>query len=171
MIFCKGQLFSATATCKWGKCPWFSKREDIKALLNMDSCWWHFPDTCMDAQFPKSPFSFHHCWDVLKQRRPTAPCFQPSPWCPACSPLAPAMAPQPEPAHPPQLHSPKVLLGPLNLSSKAGLGGLQKFSLDRQLHATTPHLGLVAEELHSMVFTNFKDKAHTHVSWTLAALY
>lgn len=37
IIFCKGQLFSATATCKQGKCRWFSKREDIKALLNMDS--------------------------------------------------------------------------------------------------------------------------------------
>ena len=106
----KGQLTSATAACKRGNGPWFSKRGDIKALLHTDSSTRrrHFPGRCMAAQLSEScASSSHHRWDSLKWRRPAAPHSQPSPRCPgrATMPASPLAAPARPQADGPSLRS------------------------------------------------------------------
>lgn len=51
-FFCAGQHSSATATSRQGNCPWFCKRRDIKAVLNMDP-------SSMSMTFSKY---MHGCW-------------------------------------------------------------------------------------------------------------
>lgn len=75
----KGQLSSATANCKWGNSPWFSKRRDIKALLNMDSSAASTTFSRQMHSLESRASSLRHCRDLPKPRRPAAPSFQPSP--------------------------------------------------------------------------------------------
>lgn len=182
LFFCKGQLSSATATCKGANCPWFSKRGDIKAVLNMDSSAASLilSRHVHGRTVPRISRIFFPSLSGFVEAEEThstlLPALSPVPWpCHgAGSPLRssrlaagqrhlPRLLSQSQPACPPQLCSPEGAAGAPKPKRQSVTCRFAKAFL-RQLNAIAPCLGVVAEELCSVVFRNFKDKAPTHVS-------
>lgn len=172
LFFCAGSIPLPQPPLGRETSPAFLREETSKQCLTwtLQPCQWHFPRTCTAAEslpwitstFFPSLLGFAEANTNSTLLSASSHCsghamvplwqLQPSPWHAPCLlslPTCSGSAPQP------------VLLGPPNLSNKAGLRDLQRLSLHRQLNALQPstHLGLVEEELCSVVIRNFRDKA------------